>query len=244
MLFSLVALMLPNTLVQANSKSVIGISTVYEDKRTTVDIAVFIETNEKVASGSFDIVYDGAALTSPKIVAGDLRNGYLSSENIQRDGLITVAWAAQSGRALKETLLNFTARTAKAGETVDLKLENVQLYSEDGSPIAVQVLNGQITPFTGETTKHTSTVAGNKEWTITLSEDVNPATVNEQTVSVKNRSGKAIEIVFKKGKGNTIIVAPKNNYAAGTYTLELTEQVRSVNGRKLNPPIRHEFTVK
>lgn len=242
-LFSLLIVLLPSTLAQANEKSVIGISTVYEDKRTTVDLAVFIETSEKVASGSFDVVYDGAALTTPKIVRGDLRDTYLSSENIQQDGLITVAWSAANGETLKGTLLNFTARTAKAGETVELKLENVQLYSEDGSKIAVQVLNGHIKPFSGDTTKHDSTVKGNKEWTITLSSDVNWATVNEHTVTVK-RSGKAVDVVLEKGESDTIIVSPKNNYAAGTYTLELTEQVRSASGSKLNPPIRHEFTVK
>lgn len=242
-LFSLLILMLPNTLAQANSKSVIGISTVYEDRRTTVDLAVFIETTENVASGSFDVVYDGAALTSPKIVAGDLLDAYLSSENIQRDGLITVAWAAPASETLQGTLLNFTVRTAKARETVDLKLENVKLYGEDGSEIAVQILNGQIKPFVGETPKHASPVKVDKEWTITFSQDVDLTTVNKHTVKV-TRSGNAVNTVIKKGKNNTIIVAPKGNYASGTYVLEISEQIRSTNGSKLSPPIRFEFTVK
>lgn len=243
-LLSLVVLLLPSTFVQAKEKTLLGISTVYEERRTNIEVGVFIHTDEEIAGGSFDIVYDQNKMSVRKVdMDGQL--GSLSSSNYADAGTISVAWAKAEGEALKGTLLKVTAYPGKASDTIDFKFKNVHLYAEDGSEIAVQLLDGQIKPFplTGENNTHDSTEKIDKEWTITLSKPFDPATLNEHTVKVKSGSN-LVDVDVKRKNDNSFTVTPKGNYTRGTYILEITEQLHSLNGSKLNKPVRHEFRVQ
>lgn len=235
--------LLPN-LADAKTKSQLGVSTVYADKGT-VDVGIFLSSDVKLAGGSFDLVYDPNLLRvrESDINVGSPLTPFLSSVNGAEAGRISLAFANGADATVDGTLLTFKATLLKTGETVDLKFTNVQLHQANGTVADVKLLNGQIKPFNGETKIHEQKVAGNKEWTVNLSTTFDPATLNEHTVSVK-MSGRQVDVTLTPKDATSFIVKPKTNYARGTYTLEISEQLRSINGGKLKQPIRHQFTVQ
>lgn len=247
-MFSLLVLLLPSTLAEAKGNSVLGVSTVYEDRATTVDISVFIQSDEAIAGGSFDVEYDSSIMT---VADTDVKQGdliaptlYLTSTNGAEAGKVSMAFAKFSGGAsLDGTILTFRARVTKAKETVDLQLKNVNFYNAQGGRIAIQALSGQVKPFTGKQEEHKDAVKGDKAWTIRLSNAYNPATLNEHTITVK-RGATPFEIIIEPIDATSFKVKPKSNYARGTYTLEISEQLRSTGGSKLNQPVRHIFKVQ
>ena len=48
-----------------------------------------------------------------------------------------------------------------------------------------------------------------------LNKAVNTATINKQTVRVKNRSGKKVDVNIKAVNSKTFTVKPKSNYTRG-----------------------------
>lgn len=247
-MLSLFVLLLPSTFVQAQTSAVIGVSTVYTEKTGNVELVVFVESDERIAAGSFEVDYDPALLTvrATTIVEGEALTRQLSSTYGAEAGKIGFSWAQATGVKMTGTLLTFTGNVTRdgVGELIELKLKNVHLYAESGIEISPQLLHGHVKPFTGTTTEATAAVDVDKTWVITLNKSYNPATVNEQTVRVLNRTGKLVEVVIERDGGNTIIVTPKTQYAKGNHTLEISDQIRSASGGKLNEPRRHEFTVK
>ena len=240
-------LLLPATLAHAISKPVVGVSTVYMDKAGTVNLSVFIDSDERIAGGSFDLVFDPTMLTvKDKVVKeGTALSNQLTAINSAEPGKVSVAWAQTTGVSMKGTVVDFPSTVTKDGanKTINLALKNVKLFDAQGKEIAVQVLNGQVKPFTGEVKEHPGTVDVNKEWTIRLSTPYNAATLNNQTVTVK-RGTTAVEVTVTPIDATSFKVKPKNPYVKGKHTLEITDQLRSARGGKLNKPVRHEFTVK
>jgi len=245
-MFLLFALILPNPLVQAVTKPVVGVSTVYTEKVGTIQVGVFIASDSKIASGSFELEYDEKLLRirNQDLTIGETISPALTSTNGAKAGTVSVSWAQASEQTLNGTLLTVSAYMLKAGETANISLKNVKLYSGNGTPIDIQLLDGAVKPFKGETKVHNKKEQPNKEWTVTLNKEFNPSTLNKHTVVVKNSRGALVEVKVKKKTNNSFTVTPISNYGAGKYTLEISEQVRSINGSKLNKAIKHEFTIQ
>ncbi|OKL37641.1 cohesin domain-containing protein [Domibacillus mangrovi] len=245
LLFFAFVFLLPNPIVKAEGKSFVGATTIYEgQKGKTLKISLYIHGSEKIAGGSLDLLYDKTALTVQKTEAGDQLTGYLSSVHTGQDGKVSLVWAKAVGETQEGTLLTITARLLKADETTNLDLQNVKIYSKNGSAIAVDSFDGSVKPFKGDVRKHKSKVKGDKEWSVRLNNEFNSATVNKHTVTVKDSGGNAIDVKIKVRDSKVFVVSPKSNYSRGTYTLEITEQVRSLKGSKLKQPIKYEFSVE
>jgi len=246
-LLSLFVLFIPTTIASAVSKPVVGASTVYTEKTGTVNLSVFIDSDERIAGGSFELVYDPTQLTvRDKIVKpGPALTTQLTAINSAEVGKVAVAWAQGTGVSMKGTVIEFpaTVTTEGAGTTVNLTLKNVELYDAQGKKIAVQVLNGQVKPFTGIEKIHPGTVDVNKEWIIRLSTPYNPATLNNKTVTVK-RGTVSVDVEVTRIDATTFKVKSKLPFNKAKHTLEITDQLRSAGGGKLRQPVRHVFTVK
>ena len=244
---SLFFLWLPSTHIEAKEKSILSVSTVYEKAVKTVDLAVFLQSNEKIASGSFDVTYDTTLLrvSDSTVAVGEALSGYLlSSKNGATAGKVSMAFANDTGTTINGTVLTFKGVILKAGSTIDLNFENAQFYGEDGKKIAVTIVNGAIKPFVGNESTHSEKVDSSKPWTVTLNSAFNVASLNDHSVSVKNSAGKLVDIEIVKVSNTKFTVKPKGTYARGTYTLEITEQLLSASGGKLKEPRRHIFTVQ
>lgn len=231
-------------MVRAADKSFVGASTVYEAQRgKTVNISIYIHGSEKSAGGSLDLLYDKTKLTVQKVELGDKLSGYMSSLNTDQGGKISLEWAKATGQVQDGTLLTITARLLKANATTALDLQNVQLFRADYSAISVAAYDGEVKPFKGITKKYKSKVKGNTTWTVSLDKAVNPATVNKYTVKVKDSRGNVKNVRIKMLNSKTLAVSPISNYPRGTYTLEVTDQIRTSTGVKLKKPIKYEFSV-
>lgn len=244
---SLLLLWLPSTTIQAKEKPVLGVTTVYENRATTVDLAVYLQSDEKIAGGSFDVRYDSTQLTvnDSSVVVGEALSGFiLNSKNGETAGKVSAAFANDTGLTINGNVLTFKGRILKKDSTIDLQFENVQFYGEDGKKIAVTIVGGAIKPFDGKESTNQDKADNAKPWTITLSTAYNRASLNEYTVSVKDRYNRPVEIVIVNVSNTEFKVKPKGTYARGTYTLEITDQLLSATGEKLEEPVRHTFTVQ
>ena len=234
-------------MVKAADQSFVSVSTVYESQRyKTVEISLYIDGTEEIAGGSLNLFYDKTALTVKNVTLGDSLADYMTSVNTDQAGTVSLAWAKENGQTQEGTLLTVTARLEKANENIALDLQNVQLFAEDYSVIKTNSFDGEVKSFKGESKKHESKVKGNKKWTIRLSKDFNTATVNQHTVKVKDSRGNEVKvnIQLKPNASNEFVVIPQNDYPRGTYMLEISEQVRALNGSQLTEPVRYEFTVE
>lgn len=244
---SLLFFMLPTINIEAKEKPILSVSTVYEKAVKTVDLAVFLQSDEKISSGSFDVIYDSTLLrvNDSSVVVGDVLSSYLlSSKNGSTAGKVSLAFANDTGATMNGTVLTFKGTIAKAGATIDLQFENAHFYGEDGKEIAVTLSNGAIKPFDGEEKTHLEKVDNIRPWTITLSSAYHPASLNAYSVKVLNSVGKEMDVVLTKVSSTQFSVKPKGTYIRGTYTLEINEQLLSAGGSKLKEPVRFMFTVQ
>lgn len=86
-------------------------------------------------------------------------------------------------------------------------------------------------------------VPATKTWTAKLTQEVDPASVTNQTVRVTNQNGEQMDVkVAVEGK-NIIISAPNGKYTSGNYTLTL-ENIKSVSGKTLKKPGTKQFSVQ
>lgn len=240
--------LLPVGSTKAASKPVIGVSTAYTEKAETMNMAVFIESDEPIAAGSFDIHYDSSFITFQvsRVALGEtLLNLPLISLNASDAGKLAVSWAQLKGQKIQGTVLEFPARVVAAGvgEVIDFELRNVQLFNDKGKEISAESIHGQIKPFDGEEKEYGETVSVDKEWTIHLSEPYNSATLNEHAVTMK-RGTIMEEVIVTPLTSRSFSVKAKEQFRKTKYTLEITDQLRSVTGGKLKEPVRHTFTVR
>lgn len=243
----LLAMILPTASVGAvSSKPVIGVTTAYTEKATTLEMAVFIESDEPIAAGSFDIQFDQSMVTTSKIALGEqLLTFPMTSLSTSNPGKISVAWAQEKNANMEGAVLTFSARVVAAGvgENIKFNLRNVHLVNAQGKKVSVQTVNGQIKPFDGKETEHSETVGVDKVWTVRLSEPYHPATLNDQAVSLK-RGTVAEDIIITPLTDRSFQVKAKNPMRKAKHTLEITEQLSSANGSQLKEPVRHIFTVR
>ncbi|ARF14920.1 cohesin domain-containing protein [Sporosarcina ureae] len=246
LVLSLLFYFAPTVPVNAQTKTVIGVSTVYEQRATTVEFSIFIDSMEEVAAGSFDLEYDPELLTvnERNVSVGESVGNYLTSVNAASAGNISFAFAKSEGQKFEgDTLLTIKATVRKSNMQNNLKLNNVHILTKDGKDVSKQIIDGAIKPFDGETKNYSKKEKAGKEWHIKLSKPYDPATLNHYAVTVRT-STKIMEIKITPVTEDTFKVTPITPYARGNYTIEVTEQLHSANGTKLNKPIRQTFTVE
>ncbi|PIC58296.1 hypothetical protein CSV80_05830 [Sporosarcina sp. P12(2017)] len=233
------------TVASAESKTTIGITSVYTDRATTIELAVFIDSSERVAGGSLDLKYDNELLsiTDANVETGEVLEGYLKSSLSDTEGTVSTSFAAAQGKMLTGDVLTIKARVSKAKADTEIKIENAYFYTEDGKELPLQIVNGAVKPFDGTTKDHPTTVLPNKVWTITLSEPYDIKTLNKHAVNV-SRGTTNVPVKVKSISPTTFEVFSDTNYSKGNHTLEITGQLLSAKGTKLVEPVRKTFNVK
>ena len=246
-MFSILLLLIPIMPTEAAAKkTAIGVSSAYMERTGLANLTVFISSDEKIAGGSFDIEYnpDNLRINATDVKTTDTLSDYLSSGGSDGAGKISMSFAKSSGSAIDGTIMEVKANvlTPGSGKINDLKLENVELYNEQGNKIDAQLISGQVKPFVGKESTYDGTVAVDKSWIITLSKPYNAATLNASAVSVK-RGTMAFPVEVEVVSDTQFRVKPIGPYLKTMYTLEVTDQLRSVNGAKLSQPVRLTFRV-
>lgn len=86
----------------------------------------------------------------------------------------------------------------------------------------------------------------NKPWSIRFSNELMQSTVNTQNVIVLDGNNSQVAVnVALQGDGKTVVVSPKDKYSYGkTYTLSITQNVKSKNNDNLNKAVKMTFTTK
>lgn len=89
-------------------------------------------------------------------------------------------------------------------------------------------------------------VLKNKQWKIHFSEKLDPSSISEHTVYVLNQKGERQKatVSLSEDQKTILIEPPENGYRVSSYTLQLSEQIKSNMGRKMNASITQRFTVK
>ena len=90
------------------------------------------------------------------------------------------------------------------------------------------------------------TYYGDKVWTITFNMDVDPQTVNKNNIFIKDASGQTLHnvSVYLNPTTNQVYVDTIDDYVPGTYTLHVSDQVKSTSGRYLKDSTTKTFTIK
>ena len=89
-------------------------------------------------------------------------------------------------------------------------------------------------------------VATSKPWTVSFNKALSVPTVNTTNIKVVDEDNNYIDITVALANDNkTVIVQPVKNYDYGkTYTLIVTDQVKSSDGKFLPSEVRMDFTTK
>ncbi|WP_156890578.1 cohesin domain-containing protein [Sporosarcina ureae] len=246
-MFSILLLLIPTISAKATvKKTVVGVSSAFIERSGSTTLSVFISSDEKIAGGSFDILYNPEQLriNASDVKMTDTLSEYLSVGGSDASGKISISFAKASGSVIDGTVMEVKATVLSAGygNINNLILENTELYDEQGKRITTQLINGQIKPFVGKESTHPNAVTVDKPWLITVSKPYNPATLNTSAVTLK-RGSTDFPIELEVVNDRQFRVKPIGSYIRSTYTLEITDQLRSINGAKLNEPVRLKFKV-
>lgn len=86
---------------------------------------------------------------------------------------------------------------------------------------------------------------GNFLWKIIFNIPLNPATVNNQNLSVIGSTGKVMNTkISYDADTHCIVIEPQDAYVQGeTYTLHVTRQVESKGGQRLKNEIDLQFAI-
>ena len=88
-------------------------------------------------------------------------------------------------------------------------------------------------------------VVPTKEWTITFSQRVDQATLNDQNIYVKDQNGEKVAVDIKQKANSAVVVTPKRAYQPGNeYALFITENVRSHVNNELTEAVKMPFTIQ
>lgn len=85
----------------------------------------------------------------------------------------------------------------------------------------------------------------NKPWTVKFNLELDGSTINNTNVIVKSSNGKQMKTTISLGKDNKslVIYPPVGGYIPGTtYSVELSTEVKSKDGKKLSKPTKMSFT--
>ncbi|MEC5423639.1 beta-propeller domain-containing protein [Virgibacillus sp. C22-A2] len=84
-----------------------------------------------------------------------------------------------------------------------------------------------------------------KDWTIHFSEEMDPDTFTNKTVSVTDAKNEHLSASFEWNDSNTILTVkpPENGYTIDqTYLITISRDVQTVSGKKLSDSFKHTFT--
>lgn len=109
----------------------------------------------------------------------------------------------------------------------DYNEETVEIFAIDGTP-----------------TLQSTGYAPNKAWTILLSQEVNPTTVNKDNIYVTDAAGTKIPVTFETNGSKVIVKAPTAGYAKGNYTLHVEASLQSQGGQSLTKATTKAFQIK
>ena len=85
----------------------------------------------------------------------------------------------------------------------------------------------------------------NKEWTVKFNSPLKAETVNSANIVVTDENDKLVPAVVSLGSNSsTIIISPKvSGYEPNKkYNLVISKDVQSASGKKLNNPLKMQFT--
>ncbi|MBW9152924.1 N-acetylmuramoyl-L-alanine amidase [Clostridium estertheticum] len=102
----------------------------------------------------------------------------------------------------------------------------------------------QASTFTSMSSK--KDVAASKPWTVSFNKPLSLPTVNTTNIKVVDKDNNYIDITVDLTNNNkTVVAQPVKNYDYGkTYTLIVTDQVKSSDGKVLPSEVRMDFTTK
>lgn len=82
-----------------------------------------------------------------------------------------------------------------------------------------------------------------KVWTITFSNNIDPSTVNSESVWVENSKGEHLDVNLKAIANKVTVSPPIENYINGeNYKLVISSAIKSSNGKTLTNGVRMNFT--
>ncbi len=98
--------------------------------------------------------------------------------------------------------------------------------------------------ITAEIPSASSFVLSNKDWTVHFSEPMDPDSFTQETVIVKNKSGKRITTEMEWNKSFTVLTlrAPDEGYSINEeYEIIIAKEVLAASGEKLSKTLKHNF---
>lgn len=238
-------------IVIAQEKATLSVSSSYIEQRgRTVTVGVFVDGADQLAGGTFELMFDPDVVQALELRKGDMLGQSLFVENMNdsAQGSIKVAWASADRLESSGTVIELDFRLLHRNRKMatDILMKNTELYDVEGKKIEINVLNGDIKPFKGDTKQKRDNISANKTWTINFDTAMKVKTLNKHTVYIiDNRTSEKVKtVVIPSSDKRSVQVKPVGNYSAGTYTIIITEQAQSINSHPLAEPVKLEFTVR
>ncbi len=142
--------------------------------------------------------------------------------------------------------LAYDAKTAQVVGNVKQAIDFLDI--EETGKILAHNYNGQDYSYTLTMIKPAQipTYAKNKTWTLTFNQPIDPRSLNDNTIYVLNAAGERVKDVKFSTDGKKVFVhAPENGYTSGeTYTLVMTEAIKSATGRTVTSGQTKTFKIK
>lgn len=236
--------------VEAAGQGQIMVTSSYEERRgRTVSLSILLSDVDDVSAGSFELHYDADVGYVTGAEKGDALPGdalFVNNVEQARNGVIKAAWASEESLAEGALLtLDFRLMHRNRKNSTDLDLSNVQIFDEDGDPISLNVVDGDVKPFDGKKNASKKNINSNKTWTITFNTPMNRSTLNPHTIKVtSDRTGEEIPVKVQMSKDKkSVTVSPVKHYIKGSYTLTISDQIQSTHGDQLKEGVQLPFTV-
>lgn len=99
--------------------------------------------------------------------------------------------------------------------------------------------------ITAEIPSATSHAQPSKDWTVHFSEQMNPDTFTEKTVTITDTNNEQVSIVMEWNDSNTILTLkhPNAGYTIDVdYHITISDQVETAAGKELSDSLTHKFT--
>lgn len=89
-------------------------------------------------------------------------------------------------------------------------------------------------------------VMPNKTWTLSFSEEIDDATVNDKSITVMNEDGEKIhaEVSVSDDLRSIVVSPPENGYPISAYILQISKEIKSQFGRSMSTAKEIPFLVK
>ncbi len=194
------------------------------------------------------LVYDPEVAVALEINRGDIIQGFMCESNLEKApaGQIAAAWPNDTGASGSGILLEITFRLLKQGGETAFTIDKLALWDEQLNAIEATKNAGRVSSFQGTTLPTQKNIAPEKEWTVKFNIAIKPASIAENTIYIiNNNTKKRIQTSTSVSvDSKTVTIKPLTAYEPGSYTLIITEKIKSTNGAALKEPVRMIFEVK